>query len=262
MKTPPIVLVFAAVDGTGGAGVIADSRAIRNASGLPLVVVTAVTAQNLAGLRQCWNLPPARVRSQFAALQPAPICAVKIGVVGNATAVVAAALDALGDIPKVWDPVLAPTAGAAFADHRQQRRLRDCLLPRASVITPNRRELAALSGCRQVAAGAHALLAESGGRVLVTDVAPGQQVRHELYAAGHNEPVWRARCRRRRGDYHGSGCLFSATLAARLAAGETATAAAQAAHTATLAAIDRAQTVAGIGRQKLPQLAAAVRRRR
>lgn len=258
MKTPPLVLIFAAVDGTGGAGVLADCRAIRAAGCLPLAVVTAVTAQNLNGVRQCWNTPPARIRAQFAALQQANIKAVKIGVVGSIAGLVAA-LDALGDIPTVWDPVLTPTAGAIFADRQQQKRLRERILPRASIITPNRRELAVLSGRRQVAAGAHALLAESGGQVLVTDVAPGPQVRHELYAAGRATPVWHAKCRRRSGDYHGSGCLFSATLAARLAAGDTTSAAAQAAHTATLAAIDRARAVPELGRQKLPQLAAAAR---
>ncbi|MBE8158231.1 MAG: bifunctional hydroxymethylpyrimidine kinase/phosphomethylpyrimidine kinase, partial [Betaproteobacteria bacterium] len=115
MKTPPAVLIFSAVDGTGGAGAFADNRAIAAAGCIPLSIITAVTAQNLDGVLACWRLPPQKIRAQFAALKNAPIRAVKIGVLHAAEAA-AECIDSLGGkIPVVWDPVLAPTFGAPFA---------------------------------------------------------------------------------------------------------------------------------------------------
>ncbi len=249
MKAPPVVLIFSAFDGTGGAGLLADCRAAAAAGGLPLAVAAALTAQNLDGVSARWNVPPARVLAQFAALRAKPL-AVKIGVIGNPAAVVACLESLDGNIPAVWDPVLTPTGGAPFADAAQIRLLKKHILPRAFIVTPNRAELSALSGSGEVAEGARRLR-EAGARfVLATDVGGGAEVRHELYAAGAN-PVWRARCRRRRGAFHGSGCFFSSVLAARLAAGDSPPKAAARAHRMTLAAIDRALSIPALGRQRL-----------
>ena len=251
MKTPPIVLIFAATDGTGGAGVLADCRTAAVAGTQPLAIITGITAQNLDGVVNFWRTPAAQVRAQFAALYKAPIAAVKIGVVGDAAATIAACLQQLGDIPIVWDPILSPTDGAPFVQQRHINNICRHLLPRATIITPNRQELAILSASDDVAEGAHILTAAGADMVLVTDVGGGAHVRHELYAANHCRPLWRGRCWRRRGDYHGSGCLLATVLAARLAAGDLPIAAAAAAHKAVLLAMSRARTIPELGRQKL-----------
>lgn len=248
MKTPPIVLIFSALDGTGGAGVIADCRAIVAAGALPLAIATGITAQNLDGVVQFWPLPSLQVRAQFAALQNAQIAACKIGVVGKSAAAIAAMLPS--GVPVVWDPVLSPTGGVPFADAAQKRQMLKHLLPRADIITPNHREITALSGCDSVADGARKLLDSGAKMVLATDIRAGTRVCHELITTAAR-PLWRAQCRRRRGDYHGSGCLFSATLAARLAHGDLPPAAADFAHRATLAAIDSALLLPSLGAQRL-----------
>lgn len=249
MKTPPIVLVFSALDGTGGAGIVADCRAVSAAGALPLSVATGITAQNLDGVRQFWTIPPLRVRAQFAALQNAEIAACKIGVIGLAAAVVAESIPSAAAV--VWDPVLSPTFGAPFADAKQKRRMLKILLPRADIITPNRRELAILSGQNSVPDGARKLIDGGAKMVLATDICAGARVRHVLYGAAAR-PLWRAECRRRRGEYHGGGCFFSATLAARLARGDSASDAADFSHRATLAAIDAALRLPSLGAQRLP----------
>lgn len=254
MKNPPAVLIFSAFDGTGGAGALADGRAVLSAGGLPLSVLTAATAQNLDGVLDFWRMPAQRVRAQFLALKNAPVRAVKIGVLGAPSAA-AECLDLLAEaagkeIPSVWDPVLSPTFGAPFAPARQIGLLKKHILPRAFMLTPNRKELAALSGESGAAAGARRLR-EGGARfVLAKDVRPGAEVCHELYGED-GRVVWRARCKRRRGEFHGGGCFLSSYLAARLAAGDSPEAAAAAAHQQTLAAIDRARRIPALGRQFL-----------
>ena len=282
------VLIFAGGDGTGGAGVIADCRAVEQGGGEALAVWTALTAQNLDGVLHYWPVSATMIRRQFEALAAADIGAVKIGAVGEDTAVVAECIDKLGDAKVVWDTVLAPTGGEPFAGRELQIQMIKHLLPRADVLTPNRKELAALAAvcktmrgaisdkesaggdnvladesARRAAAGE--LLAAGGRNILLTDADDGGNFSLQLYAApsddslcnensagdSNSDLVWRMDYRRREGEYHGGGCFFSSFLAARLAAGDELKTAAAAALENTLAAIDNAASIPPLGKQKL-----------
>ena len=281
-------MIFAGGDGTGGAGVIADCRAVEQGGGKALAVWTALTAQNLDGVLHYWPVSADMIRRQFSALAAADIGAVKIGAVGEDAAVVAECIDKLGDAKVVWDTVLAPTGGEPFAGRELQIQMIKHLLPRADVLTPNRKELAALAAvcktmrgeisdkesvggdnvladelARRAAAGE--LLAAGGRKILLTDANDGGNFSLQLYAApsddslcnensaddSNSDLVWRMDYRRREGEYHGGGCFFSSFLAARLAAGDELQTAAAAALENTLAAIDNAASIPPLGRQKL-----------
>ena len=285
------VLIFAGGDGTGGAGVIADCRAVEQGGGEALAVWTALTAQNLDGVLHYWPVSADMIRRQFSALAAADIGAVKIGASGDDVAVVAECIDKLDGAKVVWDPVLAPTGGEPFAGRELQIQMIKHLLPRADVLTPNRKELAALAtvcktmrgeisdkesaggdevladeSARRAAAGE--LLAAGGRNILLTDADDGGNFSLQLYAAPSDNTlckdnsaddfdsvdsnlVWRMDYRRREGEYHGGGCFFSSFLAARLAAGDELKTAAAAALKNTLAAIDNAASIPPLGRQKL-----------
>ena len=284
------VLIFAGGDGTGGAGVIADCRAVEQGGGEALAVWTALTAQNLDGVLHYWPVSADMIRRQFLALAAADIGAVKIGASGDDVAVVAECVDKLGGAKVVWDTVLAPTGGEPFAGRELQIQMIKHLLPRADVLTPNRKELAALAAvcktmrgeisdkesaggddvladesARRAAAGE--LLAAGGRKILLTDADDGGNFSLQLYAApsddslckensaddfdSNSDLVWRMDYRRREGEYHGGGCFFSSFLAARLAAGDELQTAAAAALENTLAAIDNAASIPPLGRQKL-----------
>ena len=282
------VLIFAGGDGTGGAGVIADCRAVEQGGRKALAVWTALTAQNLDGVLHYWPVSADMIRRQFSALAAADIGAVKIGAVGDDVAVVAECIDKLGDAKVVWDTVLAPTGGEPFAGRELQIQMIKHLLSRADVLTPNRKELVALAAvcktmrgeisdkesaggdevladesARRAAAGE--LLAAGGRKILLTDADDGGNFSLQLYAAPSDDSlcnensaddsnsnlVWRMDYRRRTGEYHGGGCFFSSFLAARLAAGDDLQTAAAAALENTLAAIDNAASIPPLGRQKL-----------
>ena len=281
-------MIFAGGDGTGGAGVIADCRAVEQGGGEALAVWTALTAQNLDGVLHYWPVSAEMIRRQFSALAAADIGAVKIGASGDDVAVVAECIDKLGDAKVVWDTVLAPTGGEPFAGRELQIQMIKHLLPCADVLTPNRKELAALAAvcktmrgeisdkesaggddvladesARRAAAGE--LLAAGGRNILLTDADDGGNFSLQLYAApsdnalckdnsaddSNSDLVWRMDYRRREGEYHGGGCFFSSFLAARLAAGDELQTAAAAALENTLAAIDNAASIPPLGRQKL-----------
>ncbi|MCH9758853.1 MAG: hydroxymethylpyrimidine/phosphomethylpyrimidine kinase, partial [Proteobacteria bacterium] len=77
-------------------------------------------------------------------------------------------------------------------------------------------------------------------------------IRHVLLTAeAQKTPIWEISIRRQSGVYHGSGCLFSATLAAHLARGESSATAAAAAQKTVQQAIRQAVAVPSLGRQKL-----------
>ncbi len=234
IASPPIVWSVAGSDSGGGAGLSADARAARAAGVHLCPVVAAVTAQHSRAVLHVQPVPAEVVRAQLAALAAdMPPAVIKTGLLGSAAAVreVARCVDALRAagrrVALVVDPVLGATTGAAFADEQYLCALRDELLPRASLVTPNVREAQRLAGLPPDApppALAAALRGMGAQAVAVTggDVpdAAGSDTRWALdwgdtaHACG-----WLALPRLAARHTHGSGCTFAASAAAAMARG-------------------------------------------
>lgn len=221
-----VVLTIAGFDGGGGAGVLADARAIQGVGARAVAVVTAVTAQNLHEVRGVEPVAPRMIAEQIAALaDDFEIAAVKVGLLPGAEAVkaVARALARMRPVPIVVDPVLGSTSGTRFLDPKGMLALKGELFPLATVITPNWPEAAALTG-RKVGSvaeaewaattllnlGCSAVLVKGGhaaGKVL-TDVLVGQAGATRMMGT-----------RIKTQNTHGTGCVLAAAIAANLAAG-------------------------------------------
>ncbi len=221
---PPIVLSFAASDPTAGAGLQADLLAIAALGCHPACVPTALTVQDTRGVEQIRALESDWVARQARCiLADMPVAAFKLGVLGSAqnAAVIAAILAAYRAVPVVLDPVLASGRGDALADAATVQALRDSLLARATVVTPNSVEARALAGAAPDAAlapCARRLVALGAKYVLVTGThEPGAEVVNTLYGA--QGTIAADRWPRLPGSYHGSGCTLAAALAALLAQG-------------------------------------------
>ena len=245
--------IFAATDGTGGAGLFADIAAVRNAGCRAVAITTAVTAQNLHTVSGLWSVSAACVQAQFDAVSNVAPRAFKVGVVAANVRVVAACLDVFPKTPVVWDPVISASAGGrVFADKKIRREMLRYLAPRVFVVTPNHSELRLLSGQDDLTAGVQTLFDAGVRHVLVTDAGGGRTVRHALFSASTGaKPHWFAATYRRAHKYHGSGCFFSSTLAARLALKDRLPLAAIIAHKKTLAAMRAAKEWPALGPQKL-----------
>lgn len=220
----PIVLSFAASDPSGGAGVQADLLTLAACGCHPLSVLTAITAQNTVGVVSMQPIDADRVSEQarvlLADIRPA---VVKIGVTGSVAniAAIAAILADYPDVPVVVDPVLASGRGDPFASAASIAALRELLLPRTSVLTPNSLEARRLAGAADdapLAACAAELIADGCRHVLVTGThESGGDVVNTLYGAAG--VVRSDRWQRLAGEYHGSGCTLASALAAALAHG-------------------------------------------
>jgi hydroxymethylpyrimidine/phosphomethylpyrimidine kinase len=241
LATRPRVLTIAGSDSGGGAGIQADARAIAASGGFPLCAVVALTAQNTRGVAAVHDVPAAFVTAQIAVVRDdIGIDGVKTGMLGTA-ATVAAVADALDDldpadeIPIVIDPVLRAEAGSPLMEPGGERAVRELLLRRATVITPNLFEAQALSGLAtdDAAVLARTLHERHGCAALVTG-GHGPSADDVLCDVHGVQRLPGVRLAAR--TTHGAGCTHSATLAALLARGAPlAEAAAEAKRVATLA---------------------------
>jgi hydroxymethylpyrimidine/phosphomethylpyrimidine kinase len=233
---PPRVLTVAGSDSGGGAGIQADLKTMLALGVHGMSVVTAVTAQNSLGVQGAWDLPVAAVRAQFrSVVDDIGVDAVKTGMLSSATLVreVAELLSTLpSGVPVVVDPVGVSKHGDPLLATDAVASVREQLLPRATVLTPNLPEVELLTGqgvddeAGQRAAASR-LLDYGPSWVLVT----GGHLRGDavdLLTDGSTEVLLRGP-RLDNTHTHGTGCTLASALAAYLARGLDVPAAAAAA---------------------------------
>ncbi|MEM1314240.1 MAG: bifunctional hydroxymethylpyrimidine kinase/phosphomethylpyrimidine kinase [Pseudomonadota bacterium] len=221
------VLSIAGSDPSGGAGIQADIKSISANGAYAMAALTALTAQNTQGVSGAHAAPPAFVAQQIEAVfEDIRVDAVKIGMIATAEIAVAVA-DALArhpDVPVVLDPVMVAKGGAALLAEDAVRVLRDRLLPRAAVITPNLPEAARLldrpiARTREdMAHQAEALRALGAAAALVKGGHLDGGDSPDCLASSDGV-AWFEGVRTPTRNTHGTGCTLSSALAARLAQG-------------------------------------------
>lgn len=222
---PPLVLTIAGFDPTSGAGVTADIKAIAANAAYGLACITALTVQDTREARSYRPVPAAFLEEQLDCLlgdvQPR---AAKIGMLGSQEAVEVVARQ-LRKHPIPWvvlDPIFAATSGARLSDDAGWNLLRKRLLPLTSVITPNLEEAERLTGLKlekpsDVLQAAQALRALGPPYVIIKG---GHGERPVDYLYDGERLTALAGDRVRTPNTHGTGCTFSAALAANLANGK------------------------------------------
>ncbi|MGH3414274.1 MAG: bifunctional hydroxymethylpyrimidine kinase/phosphomethylpyrimidine kinase [Marmoricola sp.] len=219
--TPPVALTVAGTDSGGAAGVAADLTTFAAAGCHGACVVTAVTAQDTTGVRTVHPVPLPVVADQLdAVLEDLPVAAAKTGMLASAEAVALVARRLHG-VPLVVDPVLVATSGAVLGDHDVVRAYLDLLLPVATVVTPNPAEARTLTGHGGPPSALARELAALGPAAVVTG-GPGDEYAGTCtdWLALPGEPAVRLpHPAVPTGNDHGTGCTFSAALAAGLARG-------------------------------------------
>ena len=231
-RTPghPVALTIAGTDSGGGAGIAADLKTFAAHGVWGTCAVTAVTAQNTVGVDAAEVLPAAMVSAQIAAVAgDIGVTAAKTGMLGEPPVVqaVAEAVGAWGLHPLVVDPVAVATSGAALISDAGLAALRDVLVPLADLVTPNLAEAAALAGWTDPPANrsameqvGRAVLALGPGAVLVKGGHLSGAEAPDLLLRPAADPVWFPGRRLDSRATHGTGCVLSAAITARLARGD------------------------------------------
>jgi hydroxymethylpyrimidine/phosphomethylpyrimidine kinase len=223
----PIALTVAGSDPGGGAGIQADLKTFAALGVYGYSALTEVIAQNSARVLRVTPVQPAMVRAQLEALvaERRPD-AMKTGALGTAGVVkaVARALVELRLPAPVVDPVMVSSSGTRLLDRRAERTLRDELLPLAVLVTPNIPEAEALSGVRIVgrdgAREAALRIAALGARAVVIKgghLGAGSRASDFFFDGRRLIEITGPRLAGP--GAHGTGCAFSAAVAAHLALG-------------------------------------------
>jgi hydroxymethylpyrimidine kinase / phosphomethylpyrimidine kinase / thiamine-phosphate diphosphorylase len=249
---PPVVWTIAGSDSGAGAGLQADLRAFEAFGVHGCSVVAAITAQNSMAVERIETVPADLLGAQLAALAiDMPPLAIKTGMLGTPdnVRVLVQWVDRLRErqpgLAVVVDPVLRSTTGASFTDDALLDAYRRELLPRATLVTPNRNEAAALLGRpllaarHDVEAAAKALRDMGCGAVAITGGDSGGALSEDYvdapYASG-----WLSLPRVATPHHHGTGCVYGSSAAAALALGFVAVEAAVLAKMATTHALRHA----------------------
>ena len=226
-RTIRTAMTIAGSDSGGGAGIQADLKTFAAHGVFGTSAITAITAQNTVGVTAAQALSADLVTAQMEAVAAdIHVHATKTGMLATAAIVeaVAAAISEL-DLPLVVvDPVMLAKSGDALLDDDAVSAMREELLPRALVVTPNIPEAEVLTGmvirslddAREAARrihrfGASAVVVKGGhgeGAELVDLLFDGRDF-HEF-----RTPRIETR------NTHGTGCTFASAIAARLALGE------------------------------------------
>lgn len=215
----------------------------------PVCVVAGVTAQDAARVTARAAIDGATITAQFAVLRDANVGAFHVGALLSADAAhaVAAGLAEYPAIPVVLDPVLAATNGDSLGDAAVLVALREALIPRAALVTPNLDEAGALLG-RTVAdvdamRGAASALVALGARAALVKGGHLGGDPHDVYADANG--VRELPSQRVADSMRGTGDLLAVTIAACLARGAPLAEAIEHARHRVREAIARAVSFAG-----------------
>ena len=222
----PTALSIAGSDPSGGAGIQADLKTFHQLGVYGMSVITLLTNQNTKGVKDVQLVDPRKIMAQIeTVIEDIPPSAAKTGALGSGEFIRLFAKRAKSfTFPLVIDPVMISKHGAALLATEARKVFLEELLPCATLITPNLFEAAKFvdfevkdlesmeKAAKRIAAmGAKAVLVK-GGHLEGTEAAD------LLYFNSRTEIFRSPRIETK--NTHGTGCTFSAAIAAELAKGK------------------------------------------
>ncbi|MGA1561946.1 MAG: bifunctional hydroxymethylpyrimidine kinase/phosphomethylpyrimidine kinase [Gammaproteobacteria bacterium] len=219
----PIVLVIGGHDPSGGAGITADVETITALGGRATSVITALTVQDTRGVQSFEPTSLSLLISQARAIfEDLPIACIKTGMLATREQVEAVhTLLVDTGLPLICDPILSGGRGDALSTSDLSDAMRELLIPRARLLTPNSVELRKLApegdstpACARelLELGAEAILVSGGHE-------PGEHILSTLYTQAGPERTWSQP--RLPGEFHGTGCTLASACACALAQGHS-----------------------------------------
>ncbi len=216
-------LTIAAIDTSGGAGVLADIKTFSSFGVYGMGVITAVTAQNTVAVKAIHELPPDMMIEQIRAIiEDIGVDAAKTGVLCNEEIIKSIASFDFG-FPLIVDPVMVSKSGVHLLKEAAIDAFKRHIIPIATLITPNKMEAEKLSGIEiksiEDAVKAAEIIADMGANYVLIKGGhfEGKKATDILY---HNGKIKKFSSPWQQGCTHGVGCSFSAAITANLAKGK------------------------------------------
>lgn len=222
----PISLTIAGSDPTGGAGLQADLRVFWYFGVYGVSAITSITCQNTTGVEGLYPLSAEELERQLTVLlddiQPQSL---KTGMIYSRenVEVIEKIIKRYGLTNLVIDPVTVSSTGVSLLEDRSLDILRERLIPLSKVITPNLYEASLLTGINiehiEDMKGAAKRLKEMGAETVV--ITGGHLEGNVSVDVFYDGDFFLLQAERISGEFHGTGCAFSAAIAANLALGKS-----------------------------------------
>ncbi|MFD1065106.1 bifunctional hydroxymethylpyrimidine kinase/phosphomethylpyrimidine kinase [Oceanobacillus locisalsi] len=245
MKPIRCALTIAGTDPSGGAGIQADLKTFQELKTYGMSVITSVVAQNTTGVRSVEHMPLSMIEDQLdVIIEDMPIHAIKTGMIASKPMMelIVKKLEQV-DAPYVMDPVMVATSGDSLIDEAGRNYLRQYLLPLTTVVTPNIPEAEFLTGLsitteEDMKGAAKYLVQEYGvdAALIKGGHLKGQAI--DFLYDGNNMHSYASE-RIDTQNTHGTGCTYSAAIAAYLGKGYPLPEAVKQAKTFVTAAISK-----------------------
>lgn len=218
------VLSITGTDPSGGAGLQADLKTYSALGTYGMAAATAIVAQNTRGVKSFVTLEPEFVAEQIdAVFEDINVDAVKVGMIANIN-IGKAIIDRLNHHNAkniVLDPIMVSKSGDLLVDAEAVDFIREVMVPRATIITPNLLEAGVLLSMKpnwnmeKMQEVAPALIELGAQNVLITGGAL-DSLKASDFLCTSNERVWLERNRINTQNDHGTGCTLSAAITAFL----------------------------------------------
>lgn len=223
----PIGLTVAGTDPTGGAGILADLKAMHSRGVYGMAAVTSLTAQNTLGVQDVYNVPADFIDKELNSIFSDEVPhAMKTGMVAEADMMtVIADYIRKYNIPYVMDPVMIATSGDRLMTGASMSTLIDTLIPLATIVTPNLHEAEAITKMtirteEDIHRALKIFVDDMGAEsVIIKGGHLSGDATDYLYDGINISTLTAARIDT--DQTHGTGCTFSAVLTAELAKGRT-----------------------------------------
>lgn len=216
-------LTIAGSDPSGGAGIQMDLKTFAVTRVWGMAAVTALTAQNSYRVSRVWPMDSAVVAEQIETLlQDITPGAVKTGMLASAGIIRTVVAILPAEIPLIVDPVMISTSGHRLLDEAAIQEVREILIPRATLVTPNIPEAEVITGLEirdesgMEAAGWRIL--DLGASAVVVKGGHGSGL-ESVDLLITRDGVESLRAPRKPYQVHGSGCCYSAAVTGYHASG-------------------------------------------
>tara|TARA_B100000700_G_scaffold75778_1_gene84812 strand:+ start:6723 stop:7535 length:813 start_codon:yes stop_codon:yes gene_type:complete len=228
LKPKSKILIIAGSDSSGGAGIQADIKTVTALGGYAMTAVTAITSQNTTGVNSVVPIPPKEIEKQilFTSKDIKPD-AIKIGML-HSSDVINSVLKSLRKVKTkkiILDPVMVAKGGFKLINDRAIKNLREKLIKKAYLITPNIPEAEVLTKIQinsldDMIKAANILLKFGVKNILIKGGHRNTKIMKDVFLNKKELKIFKNKKIKTK-NTHGTGCTLSAAIATFFACGKT-----------------------------------------
>ncbi|MDA9961074.1 bifunctional hydroxymethylpyrimidine kinase/phosphomethylpyrimidine kinase [Candidatus Pelagibacter sp.] len=228
MQPKSKILIIAGSDSSGGAGIQADIKTVTALGSYAMTAITAITSQNTTGVKSIVSIKPKEISNQiiFTSRDIKPDV-IKIGMLHSSRVIesVVKSLEKVKVKKVILDPVMVAKGGAKLIDDRAIKLLKDKLIKKVLLITPNIPEAEILTKTKikskeDMIFAANKLIEFGARNVLIKGGHLNSKIVQDILVSKTDIKIFSSQ-RYKTKNTHGTGCTLSSAIATFLSCGKT-----------------------------------------